>query len=224
MEITQNVHGYSPQGEAVVSYKLKNKNGASVQLCNIGATLMGVKVPDRKGHLADVVPGYENVMDYFQDPPYFGKTVGRYANRIAQGLFTLEGKEYRLARNNGPNHLHGGPDSMAFKVWVSRIDEGDDTVSFAYANPHKEENYPGNMQVTVTYRWSEENILTIELRAVTDMTTIVNLTNHTYFNLQGEGTTSIHDHILTLNADHYLPVDKTSIPLRRAGTCGRYSF
>ena len=213
MEATQYIHGYSPKGEAIVSYKLTNNKGAYVELCNIGATVTGIGVPDRKGILKDVVPGYEDIMHYFQDPPYLGKTVGRYANRIARGLFTLEGKEYQLAVNNGPNHLHGGPQSMCRQVWVARIEEGDDAVSFTYASPHGEENYPGNMQVTATFRWSEDNILLLELRAITDLPTIVNLTSHTYFNLAGEGSGPINDHKLQINADKYLPVDKTSIPL-----------
>lgn len=213
MEVTQYINGYSPRGEAVVSYKINNKKGSYVQLCNIGATVTGIGVPDRNGLIEDVVPGYKDVMQYFQDPPYFGKTVGRYANRIARGSFSLAGKKYQLAVNNGPNHLHGGPQSMCVQVWVSRIEDSDDAVSFTYASPHGEENYPGNMQVTATFRWSEDDILTLELRAITDQATIVNLTSHTYFNLAGEGNGSIHNHILQLNARDYLPVDSTSIPL-----------
>ncbi|MDD2330924.1 MAG: galactose-1-epimerase, partial [Bacteroidales bacterium] len=136
MEATQYIHGYSPKGEAIVSYKLTNKNGAYVQFCNIGAAVTGIGIPDRKGIVKDVVPGYENIMDYFQDGPYLGKTVGRYANRIAGGHFTLNGKKHQLAINNGPNHLHGGPQSMCRQVWVSRIEDGDDAVSFTYASPH----------------------------------------------------------------------------------------
>lgn len=213
MEVTQYIHGYSPKGEAIVSYKITNKKGSYVQLCNIGAAVMGIGVPDRNGMIGDVVPGYQDIMQYFQDPPYLGKTVGRYANRIAKGAFSLEGKPYRLAVNNGPNHLHGGPQSMCVQTWISRIEEGDDAVSFTYASPHGEENYPGNMQVTATFRWTYDNELTLELRAITDMTTIINLTSHTYFNLAGEGNGSIHNHLLQINADRYLPVDATSIPL-----------
>jgi aldose 1-epimerase len=213
MEATQYIQGYSPKGEAIVSYKLTNNKGACVELCNIGATVTGICVPDRNGILKDVVPGYEDIMHYFRDPPYLGKTVGRYANRIARGVFALDGKEYQLAVNNGPNHLHGGPQSMCQQVWVSRIEEGDDAVSFTYASPHGEENYPGNMQVTVTFRWSDNNVLTLELRAISDMPTIINLTSHTYFNLAGEGSGPVNDHLLQINADTYLPVDNTSIPL-----------
>ena len=213
MEATQYIHGYSPKGEAIVSYKLANKNGAYVQFCNIGAAVTGIGIPDRKGIVKDVVPGYENIMDYFQDGPYLGKTVGRYANRITGGLFTLNGTKHQLAINNGPNHLHGGPQSMCRQVWVSRIEEGDDAVSFTYASPHGEENYPGNVQVTVTFRWTENNVLTMELRAITDLPTIINLTGHTYFNLAGEGSGPVDDHVMQINASTYLPVDKTSIPL-----------
>ncbi|HPW78075.1 MAG: Aldose 1-epimerase precursor [Bacteroidetes bacterium ADurb.Bin037] len=224
MEVTQYIHGYSPKGEAIVSYKITNKKGSYVQLCNIGATVMGIGVPDRNGLIEDVVPGYQDIMQYFQDPPYFGKTVGRYANRIARGTFSLEGKQYHLTINKNSSHLHGGPQSMCFKVWISRIEEGGDAVSFTYASPHGEENYPGNMQVTATFRWSEDDILTLELRAITDMTTIINLTSHTYFNLAGEGNGSIHNHILQLNAEHYLPVDETSIPLGAPATVKNTPF
>ena len=213
MEITQYVEGFSPDGQALVTYKMVNKSGASVQLCNIGAALTGVVVPDRKGLLADVVAGYQDINQYLNDPAHFGKTVGRYANRIANGKFTLEGTTYRLNRNNGPNHLHGGPQAMASKIWISRVEDSGNAVSFAYASPHNEEHYPGNVNVTVTYVWNDNNILDIELRAVTDQTTILNLTNHTYFNLQGEASGSIHDHLLQIHANHYLPTDKTSIPL-----------
>ena len=200
MEVTQYIHGYSPKGEAIVSYKITNKKGSYVQLCNIGATVMGIGVPDRNGLVEDVVPGYQDVMQYFLDPPYLGKTVGRYANRIARGLFSLEGKQYQLAVNNGSNHLHGGPQSMCVQVWVSRIEDGDDAVSFTYASPHGEENYPGNMQVTATFRWSENDVLTLELRAISDLSTIINITSHTYFNLAGEGNGTIHPGVSQLAA------------------------
>ena len=213
MEITQELAGYSAKGEAIVCYTLTNSKGAYVKLSNLGANITGLGVPDRNGAIKDVVPGYADIRQYFQDPPYFGKSVGRFANRIAKGRFTLEGKEYRLAVNNGENHLHGGPQSMCVQLWVSRVEEGGEAVSFAYLSPDGEENYPGNVQVTVTYRWSEENRLYVDLKAVTDKTTIVNLTNHTYFNLAGEGSGSILDHILQLNAQKYLPVDPTCIPL-----------
>ena len=213
MEITQHVEGFSPAGEALVTYKITAKSGASVQLCNIGAALMGVIVPDREGRMTDVVAGYKDIHQYLNDPAHFGKTVGRYANRIANGRFTLEGTTYQLNRNNGPNHLHGGPQAMANKIWVSRVEDTGNAVSFAYASSHNEEHYPGNVHVTVTYLWSENHALDIELRAVTDKATIINLTNHTYFNLQGEASGSIHDHLLEINAASYLPTDKTSIPL-----------
>ncbi|HNY24665.1 MAG TPA: galactose-1-epimerase, partial [Bacteroidales bacterium] len=142
MEITQELAGYSAKGEAIVCYTLTNSKGAYVKLSNLGANITGLGVPDRNGAIKDVVPGYADIRQYFQDPPYFGKSVGRYANRIAKGRFTLEGKEYRLAVNNGENHLHGGPQSMCVQLWVSRVEEGDEAVSFSYLSPDGEENYP----------------------------------------------------------------------------------
>lgn len=213
MEIIQKMAGYTPKGDAIILYTLTNNQGSYVKLSNIGANIVGIGVPDKNGVIKDVLAGYDDLWRYFNDPPYFGKTVGQYANRICKGRFTLNGKDYQLAINNGPNHLHGGPQSMCVQTWVSRVEEDQQSVSFSYFSPDGEENYPGNVQITVTYHWDEQNVLTIEYRATTDKTTIINLTNHSYFNLAGEGSGPIYDHELQIFADNYLPVDETCIPL-----------
>lgn len=213
MDIEQFIHGYTSQGEAIISYVLTNESGAYVKLSNIGANIVGIGVPDKDGVIKDVVAGYKDINRYFNDPPYFGKSVGQFANRICRGRFSLNGKDYQLAINNGANHLHGGPKSMSVQAWVCRVEDDDEAISFAYFSPDGEENYPGNVQVTVTYRWTDANELIVDLRAATDRDTIINLTNHSYFNLAGEGSGLVYDHILKVNAQSYLPVDETSIPL-----------
>ena len=194
----------------VAVYTLTNKSGASVTLSEIGAGIVKVIVPDRDGKLADVVLGYDNIEDYFYDGPCAGKIPGRYANRIAKGQFTLDGKSYQLAINNGPNALHGGPEGFSHKIWDSRL-EGD-TVIFELTSPDGDENYPGTLKATAEYSWSEKNELKIELKAVTDKKTIVNLTNHAYWNLEGEDSGTALDHIMQLACSRYLPTDDTLIP------------
>ncbi len=213
MEITQFIHGYTSKGEAIISYILTNQSGAWVKLSNIGANIIGIGVPDKDGVIQDVVAGYKDINQYFNDSPYLGKTVGQFANRINKGKFSLNGKDYQLAVNNGVNHLHGGPQSMCVQAWVCRVEDNDSAISFTYFSPDGEENYPGNVQVTATFAWSEDNVLTLDLRAVTDKETIINLTNHCYFNLAGEGNGTILNHLLQLHAREYLPIDSTSIPL-----------
>ena len=201
MEITQHE----------LCYTLRNASGASVTLTRIGAGIVSVFVPDREGRLADVVLGYADPQDYIGDGPCMGRCPGRFANRIARGRFTLEDREYTLPVNNGPNHLHGGPEGFQNKVWDARIDG--DAVEFMYFSPDGEMGYPGNLKVVARYEWSEENELRLTFTARTDATTVVNLTNHAYFNLDGEGAGSIRDHILRLNASEYLPTDETLIPV-----------
>ena len=196
-------------GVPVYKYTLKNESGASVTLCNIGAAIVSVNVPDRDGKLADVVIGYSKPESYFGDGPCAGKCPGRYANRIAAGRFTLEGKEYELPINNGPNHLHGGPDGFQNKVWESRKHKGG--VEFKYVSADGEMGYPGNLVVVARYEWSESNELRLTFTAKSDATTVVNLTNHAYFNLNGKG--SVLGHYLRLNASEYLPTDDTLIPV-----------
>ena len=190
---------------------ITNASGASVTLSSLGAGITAVNVPDREGRLADVVLGYKDASSWMADGPCAGKIPGRFANRIALGHFTLDGKEYTLAVNNGPNALHGGPTGFQNRIWsVKIIDEN--TVEFTYRSADGEEGYPGNLEAIATYHWSDTNELTLALEAVTDAPTVVNLTNHAYFNLAGEGSGSVLGHKLWLKASHWLPTDVTQIP------------
>ena len=210
MKITKERWGEA-QGKEIFKYTIENESGASVQLGSVGAAVVAVNVPDREGRLADVVIGYPKAESYFADGPCAGKCPGRYANRIALGRFSLGGKEYTLPVNNGPNHLHGGPEGFQNRVWDSRI-EGDG-VEFMYFSEDGEMGYPGNLKVVARYEWSEENELRLTFTAQTDAETVVNLTNHSYFNLDGEGSGTVLNHILRLNASEWLPTSESLIPL-----------
>ena len=192
-------------------YTLTNSKGASVTLSEIGAGIVSIVVPDKDGNFADVALGYDKPESYIKDGPCLGKCPGRFANRIALGKFTLDGVEYNLPINNGPNSLHGGPEGFANKVWESRI-EGD-AVEFMYFSEDGEQGYPGNLKVVAHYEWSEDNELRLTFTAECDAPTVVNLTNHVYFNMDGEGSGTILDHMLKLNCSEYLPTDATQIPL-----------
>lgn len=200
--------------QKVMLYTLKNKSGASVTISNYGGTVTSIIVPDKEGKLADVALGFETLAEYREKSPYFGCITGRYANRIAKGKFKLDGKEHTLATNNGPNHLHGGEEGFDKKVWkyLPARSPNKSSLIFAYTSPDGEEGYPGNLPMTVTYRWTEDNALVMEYFAQTDKPTVVNLTNHTYFNLAGQGAKTILDHRLQINATQYTPIDATSIP------------
>ena len=213
MTITKELWGTVPDGKEIFRYTMTNKSGASVQLGSVGAAIVSICVPDRDGKLADVVIGYPNALDYFADGPCSGKIPGRYANRIAKGHFTLDGKEYILPVNNGPNHLHGGPNGFQNQVWDSRI-EGD-AVEFMYFSEDGEAGFPGNLKVVAHYEWNDENELKLTMTAETDAPTVVNLTNHAYFNLAGEASGSVLNQLLQLNASTWLPTDETLIPLGR---------
>lgn len=180
-------------------------------LSSLGAGIVSVIVPDRQGRMADVTIGYRNPADYLSDGPCAGKIPGRYANRIARGRFTIDGTEYQLAINNGPNALHGGPTGFQNRIWDSR-ENGDRRVIFTYHSADGEEGYPGNLTVTAAYTWDDDNTLTLDLRAETDKATVINLTNHAYFNLSGHDSGSVLDHELLLYASRYLPTDETLIP------------
>ena len=210
MNITQELWGTSPEGKAIYRYTLKNASGAYVQLGSVGAAIVSIVVPDKEGRLADVVIGYPNALDYVADGPCCGKIPGRYANRIAKGKFTLDGKEYTLPVNNGPNHLHGGPQGFQNQVWDSRI--VDDAVEFLYDAADGEAGYPGNLKVVAHYRWTEDNALQLTLTAECDQATVINLTNHVYVNLDGEASGSVLNHKMQLNASQWLPTDPTLIP------------
>lgn len=190
---------------------LTNENGAKVTLSSLGAGIVGVEVPDRNGVMADVVLGYADAADYFYDGPCAGKVPGRFANRIARGHFALDGKDYHLAINNGPNALHGGPEGFQNQLWDVEV-LPDNKVKFTYRAADGEEGYPGNLMATATYAWNNDCELSLKLEAETDAPTVVNLTNHAYFNLAGHDSGTILDHELTLDAHLYLPTDETLIP------------
>lgn len=196
-----------------------NASGASVTLSTLGAGIVSVNVPDREGRIADVVLGYADPADYMADGPCAGKIPGRYANRIAKGRFTVGGREYQLAINNGPNALHGGPTGFQNRLWTVEKAEGD-TVVFSYTSADGEEGYPGQLKATATYRWNDANELSLDLRAITDAETVVNLTNHAYFNLGGHDSGSVLAHELWLGASRYLPTDDTLIPLGELAPVG----
>ena len=203
--------------DSIKLYELTNNAGTTVKITNYGATITSIKVVDRDGKFADIALGYDRAEDYMNavDKPYFGSIVGRYGNRIAKGRFSLEGKIYTLATNNGPNHLHGGIIGFDKVVWDATPIRGQEYtgVELTYRAKDREEGYPGNLDIKVTYKLTTENELVIEYDATTDKATPVNLTNHTYFNLAGEGNGTILDHELMINADYYTPVDETLIPI-----------
>lgn len=200
----------SPKG-TITHFTITNASGASVTLSTLGAGIVSVMVPDKSGEMANVALGYKDAASWIADGPCMGKVPGRFANRIARGHFTLEGKEYTLAINNGPNALHGGPEGFMNQIWDART-VGDNSVVMVYCAEDGEEGYPGNLIVTAEYTWSDANELTLRLGATTDAPTVINLTNHAYFNLDGENADSVLDHELRLNASRWLPTDETQIP------------
>jgi aldose 1-epimerase len=206
--VTRKRFGNGPDGEEVYLYTLANKNGVEVSITNFGGAVTSIKAPDRNGVFADVVLGYDTLDEYVKNPRYLGALIGRHANRIGRGKFSLNGVEYQLAQNNGANHLHGGFKGFDKRVWKAA--ETESGLRLEYFSKDGEENYPGNLKVDVTYSLNDQNELRIEYHATTDKDTIVNLTNHSYFNLAGHG--SILDHELTLNADSFTPVSKDLIP------------
>lgn len=210
MEIEQHILGFA-QEKAVVVYEMRNASGAMVRLINIGAAIVSIDVPDNEGKMRDVALGYKMFDTYLSESAAMGKSVGRYANRIAKGQFTLNGKEYTLAKNNGVNHLHGGPTGFQSRIWDARVETN--RVVFSYVSAPGEEGYPGELGCEALYDWSDDNQLEITYFAASnDSDTIVNLTNHIYFNLNGEDSGSVLGHTLKLNAECYLPADETQIP------------
>lgn len=193
-------------------YILKNGKNATAAFTNYGARIISLQVPDQSGKLTDVVVGFSGVNEYINSTePYFGATIGRYGNRIARGKFTLDGREYHLFTNNGVNSLHGGKKGFQDVVWdANQIN--DQSIEFSYFSKDMEEGYPGNLKVTVTYTLTDDNELSIDYHASTDKKTIINLTNHAFYNLNGEGSGSILNHQLQINAEKFNPVDSTLIP------------
>lgn len=197
----------------VFSYLLRNQSGMSVRILELGGAIMELKVPDRIGRVADVVSGYDSLRDYMLDTTYFGALIGRVANRIANGEYTLDGKSYSAFVNNGPCSLHGGKIGFSHRIWsVKPIDGEEPRLILALHSPDGEEGYPGNLEVTVTYTLLSSNALSIHYEAKTDRRTPVNLTNHAYFNLGGYASGTIFDHVLRIDADRYIPTDGDLIP------------
>lgn len=212
--ITVAPFGTLANGQQVRAFTMTNAHGVEVRVLDYGGLIVALKTPDRSGKLADIVLGFDDVQGYVKSSPYFGALTGRYANRIAKGHFALDGKTYTLAVNNGPNALHGGIKGFDKVIW-SVEPHADSTgvhLVLRYTSPDGEEGYPGTLQATVTYTLTDANQLIVDYEATTDKPTVVNLTQHSYFNLHGEGTGTILDHVLTLDADRYTPIDSTSIP------------
>lgn len=214
MSIKQRDFGKTKEGEPVELYTLTNDHGMVAKIMTYGAILTELHVPDKNGKSADVVLGFDNLDQYLKGHPFFGAIAGRYANRIAKGQFELDGQTYHLPINNGPNTLHGGTKGFDKYVWKAEPKEGNGSVSLALSmtSPDGDQGFPGNLNVTVTYTLSNDNSLKIDYVATTDKDTVINLTNHSYFNLAGENSGTIEDQILMLNADRYTPVDATMIP------------
>ena len=210
MKIVKSDFGTTSTGEATSLFHFENANGAYMEVLDFGARIYKIVVPDKDGNLIDVCQGLTSIEDYEVERSYYGAVCGRVANRIKEGRFTLNGVDYELAVNNAPNHLHGGVIGFSHKVWSTAI--ADDKLVLTMESPAGEENYPGNLTLTVTYSWSEDNEIGILYEASSDTDTLLNVTNHTYFNLNGEGTESILNHELFIDADAITPVDENLIP------------
>lgn len=210
---TQDVFGIMPQGDSVIRYTMTNANGMQVKVLNYGGIIQSVIVPDKSGKMGDVVLGFDSLAQYIDQSPYFGAIIGRFGNRIARGTFSLNDSTYHLFINDGPNSLHGGKAGFDKKIWEVMPSSTDSTQSLKlhYLSKDGEEGYPGDLNVTVTYTLTNDNALRIDYEATTDKTTVLNLTNHSYYNLNdGKGT--VLNQQLMLNADNFLPVDSTLIP------------
>ncbi|HHU93450.1 MAG TPA: galactose mutarotase [Halanaerobiaceae bacterium] len=217
-EVSVESFGFLPEGKEVFQYRLKNKNGLELTVINYGGIIKNLFLPDRDGEFADIVLGYDNLESYLGDSPFFGALIGRFGNRIANGRFVLDGQEYELALNDKPGgipcHLHGGNQGFDKVYWDIEPVDRDDAVGLklSYLSRDGEEGYPGNLQVTVFYYLTDDNVLRVEYYAETDKATPVNLTQHSYFNLKGSGKGDILEHELSINAAKYTPVNEGLIP------------
>lgn len=211
METETSLFGNTKNGEPVYSHTLRNRNGMSVSILNYGGIIVSCMVPDANGRLRDVVLGYSDIAPYEENPMHFGALIGRYANRIAKGRLEVNGKIYTLACNDGANHLHGGLKGFEHRLWEASSEV--DGLILRYESADGEEHYPGMLRAVVTYRLTDENILQIDYHAESDRDTVCNLTNHSYFNLNGHQSGDILSHTLTLDADYYTPSNDESIPL-----------
>jgi aldose 1-epimerase len=206
--------GKTLEGAEADLYTLRNVHGLEARIMNYGGILVSLMVPDRTGELSDVVLGFDTLEGYLNEHPCFGATIGRYGNRIAAGVVTLDGRTYQLTKNDGENHLHGGVRGFDKVVWTALERETKDgpAVDLRYVSSNGEEGYPGNLTVDVTYTLTNDNELKIDYAAETDRTTVVNLTHHSYFNLRDAGRSDILEHELKIDADYFLPIDQSSIP------------
>lgn len=204
-------YGTTADGEQVEQYTLANENGMEVKIITYGGRITSLKVPDRNDKFENVVLGFDSLEQYTKDNPFFGALIGRFGNRIADGKFTLDGEEYSLAQNDGNNHLHGGEKGFDRVIWGVKEATGN-SLKLTYISEDMEEGYPGTLETTVTYTLTNDNALEVDYEATTDKKTIVNLTQHTYFNLSGDFSETILDHQLEINADEFLPVNETLIP------------
>lgn len=214
--VQKEVYGTMPSGQPIHIFTLSNPNGITAKVTEYGALLVSLEAPDAQGNIADLTHGFDTLTEWVEkNDPYFGATVGRFGNRIADGRFTLDGKDYQLATNNDPGGipcaLHGGITGFNKVVWQGQIID-DRSVEFSYTSPDGEEGYPGTLEVKVTYSLNDDNELTWQATATTDAPTVLNLVHHSYWNLSGDPTTPITDHLLTLNAPHFLPTDAGLIP------------
>ena len=214
MSISQKEFGHNGAGLPVTQYTLTNASGASVSVLDYGGVITSIIVPDREGHLADVCLGFDRMDPYLGKNGSMGALIGRYGNRISKGRFTIDGKTYSLYINNGENHLHGGKEGFGVRMWQARPlpGQGSDSLSLRLVSRHMEENYPGNLNVTVTYTFDDSGSLSIHYEAQTDQATHVNLTNHAYFNLAGHNAGPIADHLIKVEADAITKVDPALIP------------
>ena len=214
VSIVKSEYGTTPKGEKVEQYTLTNQKGMEVKIITFGGIISSMKVPNKEGKSEEVVIGFNSLDQYMKDNPYFGALIGRYGNRIAKGKFTLDGKEYSLAINNAPNALHGGPEGFHRVIWTAEEAKSGDSAALKlkYVSKDMEEGYPGNLTVFVTYTLNNDNSLDILYEATTDKKTVVNLTNHSYFNLSSDFSKPILDHEITIDADKLVPVAATLIP------------
>jgi aldose 1-epimerase len=211
MFLSEKPFGQTPANEPVILYTLKNTQGMEVHIINYGAIITKIIVPDKNEVMEDVVLGFDNVADYIKDSPYFGAVVGRYGNRIAGGKFSLDGKNYTLAAQNNGQHLHGGLKGFDKKVWKTSAKK-DGSITFSYLSKDGEEGFPGNLEIQVTYTLNEDNAISMDYVAKTDQATVLNICNHSYFNLAGNAKRDVLAHKIQLNAPFFIPIDKVLIP------------
>jgi aldose 1-epimerase len=213
-EITRKPSGVLIDRRSIDVYTLRNTSGIEVRIMNFGGVILSLRVPDRNGKFDDIVLGFNSIEKYLPPDPYFGCIVGRYANRICHGKFLLDNKEYHLTVNNKENHLHGGTKGFSKVLWNGEIISGEEgeALKLTYKSLDGEEGYPGNLDASVIYKLTDDNDLRIDYLAVTDKPTIINLSNHSYFNLKGEGNGTVLDHMLEINAQRFTPVDSGMIP------------